>query len=60
MRRIVTPQAKAMVTLRLDPDVLAWFEQGAAAAIKPASMRCCERSWRLTGHQRGAEGASAI
>jgi uncharacterized protein (DUF4415 family) len=26
--RIVTPQAKAMVTLRLDPDVLAWFKQG--------------------------------
>ncbi len=26
--RIVMPQAKAMVTLRIDPDVLAWFKQG--------------------------------
>jgi uncharacterized protein (DUF4415 family) len=25
--RVVMPQAKEMVTLRLDPDVLAWFRQ---------------------------------
>ena len=24
--RVVTPEAKQMVTLRLDPDVLAWFK----------------------------------
>jgi len=25
--RLVTPRAKEMVTLRLDPDVVAWFRQ---------------------------------
>ena len=25
--RVVLPQSKEMVTLRLDPDVLAWFRQ---------------------------------
>ncbi len=26
--RVVMPEAKQMVTLRLDPDVLAWFRKG--------------------------------
>ncbi len=53
--RVVWPQGKAPVTLRLDRDIIAWFKAW-AAAIRPASMPSCAPLSRL--RSRTADPAS--